>query len=196
MQDFVFYSNKFNLNDLAEKEKSLGNNEVVLCKNFSDAELAELKNKLKEKFSVKFFTCFLLLKMNSKELNKFKNKTDFIGVLGGNVSINKFAVTDKRIDFLIKPCIEGRLSFDTAIARIAKENSTEILIPFSQFLNSGYSSRVSLTKNYVFCLKIAKKFKLNYSVISFAGNLNELRSLKDLQSFKNFLEKKFESALK
>ncbi len=188
MQDFIFYSNEFDLIKLAETEKSLGNKEIVLCRNFSDKDLIELKEKINSnKFPVKFFTCHLLLKSDSKELNKFKNKTDFIGVLGGNPLLNSFAVSNKRIDFLFKPCMEGRLSFDTGIARIAKQNKTEIIIPFSQFFNS----KTSLIRNYVFCLKIMKKFKLNVKVVSFGKTLNELRSVKDLESFKNFLEKKY-----
>ena len=128
-----------------------------------------------------------------KELNKFRNKTDFIAVLGGNVSSNSFAASSKKIDFLIKPCIEGRLSFDTAIARTAKENQTELIIPFSQFLEN--SGKTSLARNYSFCLKIANKFKLNPKVVSFAKNINGLRSLNDLEYFKKFLEKKFESVV-
>ncbi|MBU2475978.1 hypothetical protein KKG83_00745 [Candidatus Micrarchaeota archaeon] len=196
MQDFVFYSKEFFLEKLAEKEKMLGNNEVVLCRNFTEKELIELKKQLGEtKFPVKFFSCFLLLNSNSKELNKFKNKTDFIGVLGGSVQLNNFAVSSK-IDFLIQPCVEGRLVFDTATARLAKENNTKILIPFSQFLHANETKKVSLGKNYCFFLKIAKKFKLNPRVISFAAKEKELRSVKDLQAFKGFLEKKFESVIK
>ncbi len=195
MQDFIFYSEKFDLKQLAEKEKQLGNAEVVLCRNFSEKELNELKKELEEKkFSVKFFTCHLLLKANSKELNVFKNRTDFVGVLGGNVFLNNFAVSNKKIDFLFKPCVEGRLSFDTATARIAKENKTQILIPFSQFLKKDYLN-ISLLRNYSFSLKLMKKFKLNARVISFASNISELRSLKDLESFKGFLEKKYEKVV-
>lgn len=197
MKEFILYSNSFELHELALAEKKLENKEVVLCKTFSEKELSELKEKIKkQKFSVKFFACHLLVKSNSKELNKFKNKTDFIGVLGGNVSVNKFAVSSKKIDFLLAPCNEGRLTFDTAIARTARENKTEILIPFSQFLNSSYSKRVSLTKNYSFMLKLSKKFKLNTRVVSFAKDFSELRSIEDLESFKKFLEKKFESAVR
>ncbi len=196
MKDFVFYSSEFNLSELAEKETQLENHEVVLCKNFSEKELQELKEKTrKEKFSVKFFFCHLLFKSDSKEINKFKNKADFIGVFGGNVSLNKFAVSNKKIDFLFAPCSEGKLTFDTAIARIAKENSTEILIPFSSFLNAVHSKRVSLAKNYSFMLKLSSKFKLNVLVVSFAKNFFELRSVKELEAFKSFLEKKFEKII-
>jgi len=196
MKDFVLYSVKFDLHELAEAQKSLGNNEVVLCRNFTEKELAELKEKLKkEKFPVRFFTCYLLYKSSSKELNKFKGKADFIGVVGGAVSVNKFAVSSRQIDFLFAPCSYGRLTFDTAIARTAKQNKTEILIPFLQFLDAGHSSMVSLSKNYSFMLKLARKFKLNVSVVSFAGNLAELRSMEDLKAFKSFLERKFEKII-
>jgi len=190
--DFVFYSEEFNLIELAETEKLLGNTEVVLCSNFSEKQLSELKEKLNQKFPVKFLTCFLLLKNDSMQLNKFKNKTDFTAVLGGNPNLNNFAVSNKKTDFLIKPCVEGRLVFDTAIARTAKENNTKIIIPFSQFLNINPSKRVSLIKNYSFCLKITKKFKLNPEVVSFAQSVKELRSVKNLEEFKAFLEKKYQ----
>ncbi|MFH1895390.1 MAG: RNase P subunit p30 family protein [archaeon] len=192
MQDIVFYSSEFNLSELAEKQKLLGNTEVVLCRNFSDKELNELKEKLKQSFPVKFFSCYLMLKNDSRELNSFKNKTDFIAVLGGNPCINNFAVSSKKIDFLIRPCAEGRLVFDTALARLSKENNTKIIIPFSQFLGADSHKRISLTKNYAFLLKIAKKFKLNPGIVSFAESINELRSVEELQEFKKFLEKKFE----
>lgn len=197
MQDFVFYSKEFDLIKLAETEKNLGSKEVVLCRNFSEKELTELKLPFSEKgklpktnekkFPVKFFTCHLLVKADSRELNKFKNKTDFIGVLGGTPLLNSFAVSNKKIDFLFKPCLEGRLSFDTGIARTAKQNKTKIIIPFSQF----FDSKTSLIRNYAFCLKLMKKFKLNVKVVSFAKTINDLRSVKDLESFKLFLEKKY-----
>jgi RNase P/RNase MRP subunit p30 len=194
VRDIVFYSGKFSaLKQLAETQKLLGNNEVVLCSNFSAKGLQELKSELnKENFAVKFFSCYLLLNSSSKELNKFKYKTDFIAVLGGSIALNNFAVSNKKIDFLLRPCLQGRFSFDTALIKKAKDNKTEIVVPFSQFLHSSQADRISLTKNYSFLLKIAKKFKLHLRIASFAQTLNELRSVNDLEEFKKFLEKKFE----
>lgn len=184
MIDLVFFNEKlFELKKIAEIEGKLGNGTTILAKNFSsEKELSELKEKIK-KIEYDFRLCHLMLSPEPRELNKFRGKTEFIAVLGGNVTLNKFAVSTKGIDFLLQPCNEGPLTFDTAIAQTAVDNRIPIAFCFSQFLESEGAKRSSLFRNYFFTAKLLQKFKLNCLVFSGAKYCEQTRSIKNLSCF-------------
>jgi len=187
--DLVFLTESFNdLKQIKELSAKLGNNSVILAKNFSsEKELLEWKEKAKnlsgEKF--KFAFCHLISKPDSKELGKI-NSAEFFAVFGGTIQSNKFAVSSKKIDFLLSPCGNEKLSFDTGIAQDAKDKGTIIGICFSQFLEANSFSRTILMKNYSFTSKILQKYALPCSVFSGAKSLNQLRSAEDLVSMLAF----------
>ncbi|MDO8538179.1 MAG: RNase P subunit p30 family protein [archaeon] len=187
MNDLVFYHNSLNLNELIQTAKSLNTKTIILAKNFhSIKEAEELKKKLAS-FKFDFKLCHLMLSSNSKQLSQFKNKTDFVAVLGGNVELNKFAVSSKQIDFLLAPVTFGRLSVDTAIARIAAENEKIVIFLFSDFLNSFGLKRMQLFRNAFFSMKLFKKFKVSASIFSGAEYSDELRAVEDLSVFLELL---------
>ncbi|MEW6294927.1 MAG: RNase P subunit p30 family protein [Candidatus Diapherotrites archaeon] len=182
MFDLVFFSERISdLKAIAETESRLGNNTVILAKNFhSEKELNELKEKIKG-INFKFKLCHLITAPEPKELNKFKGKA-LVAVLGGNVTLNKFAVSTKGIDFLLQPCNEGQLSFDTAIAQTAADNGIPIAFAFSQFLEMEGVRRRALFRNYSFTSRLIRKFKLECMMFSGAKGLGQMRSIKDLTS--------------
>jgi len=187
MKDLVFYNNSLDLNELIKTAKALDTNSIILCKNFhSLKELDELRKKLSSlKFD--FQLCHVMLSTNSRQLNQFKNKAEFIAVFGGNPELNKFAVSSKQIDFLLSPVSFGRLSIDTAIARTAAENNSKIVFIFADFLNSFGLKRMQLFKNSFFCMKLLKKFKCTPSIVSGAERIEEMRSMHDLPAFLELL---------
>ncbi len=182
--DMVFYDN---LPELRQYAKLLGINAIIIAQNFKslrdiDALRAEIK---KSKFP--FYICHLLGGPDQNDAKLFRGKADFIAVVGGSANTNKFAVSSNFVDFVIAPVGYGKNEFDTAIARIAFDNQKPIAIPFAQFLNCSGFQRSMLFKNYLFVVKIMKKFRINALFFSGAKKESELRATKDFASFANLL---------
>ena len=169
--------------DLLKKYSKKLDAEYVIAKDFKSA--AEVKA-LKEKTKLKI--CKIIIDNNQQQVNKFRQLVDYIAVLGGDVTKNKFAASNKRVDILLQPCIADRLSFDTAIANMMKQNKQILGILFSDFLNAGRFQRTILFKNYIFAAKICKKYKVEVKLFSGARNEFELRSPEDLLAMKNLLQ--------
>ena len=89
--------------------------------------------------------------------------------------------------FLLTPGDAGKLSFDTAIARLSAENEVPIAVSFADFLRCGKQKRSLLLKNYFMVVKLLKKFRANALFFSGAGKAEELRAVKDLAAFASLL---------
>lgn len=192
MTDLVYFNEKNfpDLKELISLENRIGNKGLILLKKFSsEKEAKELREKAEKainELKIKGFDlklAHLITKTDAREVRKFKGKVDLIAVEGGNVTINKFAVSAAGINLLLNPYKEGRLSFDTAIARIASENRVKVGITFSLFLQARGFNRINLFKNYSFIVKLIQKFKAPVKIFSGASELNEVRSIKDLNAF-------------
>lgn len=180
--DLVFFENSLDLKAFAKKFSQ----EFIICKAFkNDFELKQLKEKAKAE---NFKTCHLMLNANMQELQKFRQKTDFIAVFGKNIQRNKFAVSSDKVDFLLMPCSTAKKpEFDAALARLAGENKVCIAIFFSEFLNAKPEELQDLLRNYIFVLRLCKKFKIQVAVFSGAKSVQELRQVKDFASFLGLL---------
>ncbi len=131
--------------------------------------------------------CLLLDKADPRLVQRFRGKADFLAVRGGDVQLNKFAVSTKGIDFLLMPCDSGKLSFDTAHARLAAENGVPVAISFADFLRAQGRKRSLLLKNYFMVVKLLKKFRANALFFSGASKPEELRAVEDLAAFATLL---------
>ncbi len=182
--DLVFFERKSDLKEFLETAKVLGTMQLILAKNFSKNELKELKQFVEKNFPEKNFQfCQVLEKANPNELKEFRQLVNFIAVQGKSISLNKFAVSQKNIDFLLQPFGSGKLEFDTAIARLAKENNVKIVFLFKEFNSVQGLQKSLLLKNTLFVIKLLKRFKVEPLFFSGAKEVIELRSLKDLSSF-------------
>ncbi|MBI2530083.1 MAG: hypothetical protein HYW05_02990 [Candidatus Diapherotrites archaeon] len=182
--DLVFYSD---LQSLKRHAKLLGIDAIIIAQSFkSQRDIDSLRAEIK-KSKFPFYICHLLGEPNQNDAKLFRGKADFIAVIGGSANANKFAVSSNFVDFLIAPAGYGKNEFDTAIAQIASDNQKPIAIPFSQFLNSGGFQRSMLFKNYLFAVKIMKKFRLNALFFSGAKKEGELRAPQDFSAFANLL---------
>lgn len=185
--DLVFIDKAEDLGAVKTLSKELGNDSVIVAKTFhSVAELEALKKEL-QKQNFTFFTCHVMEKPDANELRTFRNRADFIAVIGGTANANKFAVSTRGIDFLLSPAQAQKPEFDTAIANTAFQNSKPIGIIFSDFLNEKGKGRSMALKNYIFIVKLLKKYRVNALFFSGAGSLNELRSVKNLSAFAELL---------
>jgi RNase P/RNase MRP subunit p30 len=178
--DLFLIEKNFNASKMFSIAESLGIKKIILAKHFeSIKELNDFKKFFKNS-SISLMFCHLI--ENQKEIQRFKGKTDFLAVLGGDVSLNKFAVSNKLIDFLIQPINSLKLSFDTAIARTAFQNKKPIAFIFSVFLRFNGFQRMLLFKNHFLTVKLMKKFRVNALMFSGARKPEEIRSIKDLSS--------------
>jgi len=189
--DLVFFENLADLELFSKKFRQ----EFIVCRNFkNDFELKQLKEKIKGK---NLKVCHLLLNANMQELQKFRQKVDFIAVFGKNLQRNKFAVSSEKVDFLLMPAGNARKpEFDAGLARIAAENKVVIGILFNEFLNSNPEDLKDLLRNYLLVARLCKKYKAQLAVFSGAKNAFDLRQVKDFASFLCFLGLKRETALK
>lgn len=180
MIDLVFFDD---LKVLKKYSREFGTDNYIIAKNFkSERELQELKEKIKrEKLS--FTICKILEKANSKELNLFNGKADFIAVRGGTPELNKFAVSSRGVDLLLQPINSGKLGFDVGIARIAAENNVPVAFLFSPYLNATPFQRSMVFKNSFLAVKLMLRFRANALFFSGANEGGELRAVKDLSSF-------------
>lgn len=182
--DMVFHSD---LQALKRNAKLLGIDAIIIAQSFkSQRDIDALRAEIK-KSGFKFYICHLLAGANQNDAKLFRGKADFIAVVGGSANVNKFAVSSNAVDFLIAPAGNGKNEFDTAIAQIASDSQKPIAIPFAQFLNCSGFQRSMLFKNYLFVVKIMKKFRLNALFFSGAKKESEMRAPKDFASFANLL---------
>lgn len=207
MLDLIFYSNAAELERIRARALELGTTKLLLAKNFSLNELKQLKKDLVGEKKVKHYFCHVLEKDDSRELKRFLGSVDFLAVQGKNMKLNKFAVSQKKVDFLLQPFAWKKMEFDTAIARLAHDNDVKIVFLFNEFSERQGFQKSLVLKNAFLCVKLLKKFKAKALFFSGAKNAFQLRSPKDLQSLavllgftleqaKRFTEKMPEQMLK
>lgn len=156
----------------------------VFAKEFSSVkELNEFKEENK---GIK--VCHLLKGTNDREINVFKGKSDFVGIMGGEYKKNAFAVQSKRLDFLFMPSREW-LDFDKQSAVNAKLHGVCVGVFFSYFLNADKVEKQRMFRNYSMIARLCEKTGAEFKVFSGAHNEKELRELKDLEDFKKLLLK-------
>jgi len=188
--DLVFFDSVPDLKLLAKK---LGQ-DFIVCKAFkNDFELKQLREKLA---GTGFKTCHLMQNANMQELQKFRQKADYIAVYGKNVQRNKFACSTDRVDFLLMPCSDSKKpEFDAGLARLAAENNVCIALCFSEMLNAGPRMLEDYFRNYIFTFKVCKKYNVPFTVFSAAKTASEARQAKDFSSMLCMLGIQRETAL-
>jgi len=177
-----------NISDIVSISKFLKVKKVIVAKKFANIlEIEKVREKTKKE-PLAFYFCHILDKADYNEVKKFKQKADLIAVQGGDVGINKFAVSNKLVDILLMPCDSHKLTFDTALARLAKQNNTRIGILFSNFLETKHGfERTMLFKQYIFVTRLLKKFKVDALFFSGAKKTTQMRNPEDLSAFANVL---------
>ncbi len=173
MIDLVFFDDLKVLQDMA---RELEISTFVIAKCFSLKELNELKKRIREQ-EFDFKTCMLIDSIDYKKLNFFKNKVDFVAVLGGSIELNKFAVQRKEVNLLINPVNEFKPTVDTAIVRESLEKNTPIVFSSTYFNSLTKLKKAYFFKNALTTIKLINKFKSNALFFSCARKKSELINL-------------------
>jgi len=182
------------LEEIEELSKKFKDDAVIVTKNFSEAELKEFNSK-KRKSKVKLFSCKVLEKKDSKEIQKFRKLADFVAVRGGTIEMNSWAANQK-VDLLLQPFSVNKNAFDLATANVLRDNKVFTCFLFNEFLEAKGFGQTQLMKNAILCLKLVEKADAPLLFVSGAREKLQLRAAKDLSSFGVFLGMKKEIALK
>lgn len=167
---------------IEQQVQFLNTDALIIANTFETPnEIKALKHEIKNKNpNLNFKICHILQTPDSKELRRYEQRADFIAVQGANPTLNKFAASTKRVDFLLQPFIEGKPVFDTAIARLCAQSKTTVLFPLAPILNAKPLWRSVLIKNAKFCAKLCNKFMVECMFVSGAKEPSELRAAQDL----------------
>jgi RNase P/RNase MRP subunit p30 len=177
--DLIDFSAFSDLKAIKETAAKLDTGKVILAKRFQKGELPELKKKCRKE-KLPFLFCHIMENSDSNELKRFRQQADFLAVRGGIIQLNKFAVSNKNIDFLLHPVSSKKFEVDTAIARLASQNKVRLAFLFQEFLSVKGVKRSLMFKNAFMAVKLLKKFKGESIIFSGAKEKQAMRALKDL----------------
>ncbi len=172
--DMVFFSDE---RELESAKKRFGISSFIVAKEFkSIAELEHLKKSLPKSYK----TCFVLKRKDEKALRTFFHRTDFVAVIGGNISMNRFAVENKMVDFLVAPCTIERANIDAPLLNTAEQNGVSVVVPFNAIFSLSPFRQAQLLKHYFVLAKLCKRYRVKCFVFSLAEKISELKSPAEL----------------
>ena len=161
--------------DLIEELSSIDFNQTYRSKktNFEHAELSMGIN---------------ILNANSNEIrkiiNKYRNKSNYISCLGGDLKINRAVCENHRIDVLSRPYYKRRDSgMNHVLAKEAKRNNVAIELCFRDILNNHLRYRANVISSFKEILMFHRKFKFPLILTTDSKSVYDVRSTRDIVSF-------------
>ncbi len=122
----------------------------------------------------------------SNLVKKYRNKVDVIIVEGGIIKINRTALEMHDVDILSSPELNRRdCGIDHILARLGSNHRVAIELNFKNLLNKNYYERARVLWSFRRNLILAKKYNTPVVISSYAKNIYEIKSPKDLRSFLN-----------
>lgn len=192
MIDIVYKSD--NLDKILEMLENLEYKKVIIAEyrerveNFDefDTEIKKIKSNLE------IFSGIIFTEKNYKELLKMnvdkRKKFDVLLVKGGNLKLNREAVQNVFVDFLINP-FEKRedCGINHIFAKKAAENDVCIVIDYSSLNFENLYKECKEYQKILEIVKLCRKYKVSFIFASFAKNIFDLRDFKFFESFKYVL---------
>ena len=161
--------------DLIEELSSIDFNQTYRSKktNFEHAELSMGIN---------------VLNANSNEIrkiiNKYRNKSDYISCLGGDLKVNRSVCENHRIDVLSRPYYKRRDSgMNHVLAKEAKRNNVAIELCFRDILNNHLRYRANVISSFKEILMFHRKFKFPLILTTDSKSVYDIYSTRDIVSF-------------
>lgn len=148
---------------------------LFLGRDFVEIE-GKPKDILTKSAAAKNKKCFSIYKPTSSEMLRFAVEKTPINIIYGLESIHTK-------DSLHYP----RSGLDQVLCKIIKEQEKSVGFSFAEILHS--TQRSHLLTRIAFNLKLCRKYKINVIFSNFSREKMEMRSAKDLQAFRNVLEK-------
>lgn len=124
------------------------------------------------------------------EFIKTKDKTKKIAVYGKSDEFNRRAIETLKIDYLISPEFTGGIDtikqrssgMNNYLAKKAKEKNIEILFDLSMLKNLKKKEKSKIISRLIQNIKIYRKAKVNFRIVSLAKNKNDTLENKEIAS--------------
>ena len=129
-----------------------------------------------------------ILNANSNEIrkiiNKYRNKSNYISCLGGDLKINRRVCENHRIDVLSRPYYKRRDSgMNHVLAKEAKKNNVAIELCFKDILNNHLRYRANVISSFKEILMFHCKFQFPLILTTDSKILYDVRSTRDIACF-------------
>ena len=129
-----------------------------------------------------------ILNANSNEIrkiiNKYRDKSNYISCLGGDLKINRSVCENYRIDVLSRPYYKRRDSgMNHVLAKEAAKNNVAIELCFRDILNNHLKYRANVISSFKEILMFHRKFKFPLILTTDSKSLYDVRSTRDMVAF-------------
>ena len=145
-----------------------------------------------ENYGLNTYSGIKIISKSSKEVmklvKKYRNKVDVVLVEGGIIKINRTALEMHDVDILSSPELNRRdCGIDHVLARLGSSHRVAIELNFKNLMDKKYYDRAKILWAFRRNLFLAKKYDTPVVISSYAKNIYEIKSPKDLRSFLNTL---------
>jgi len=145
-----------------------------------------------ENYGLNIYSGIKIISKSSKEVmklvKKYRNKVDVVLVEGGIIKINRTALEMHDVDILSSPELNRRdCGIDHVLARLGSSHRVAIELNFKNLMDKKYYDRAKILWGFRRNLFLAKKYDTPVVISSYAKNIYEIKSPKDLRSFLNTL---------
>lgn len=119
-----------------------------------------------------------------KIVTKYRNKVDFISVLGGKNEVNRSVLENRQIDVLSRPYYKRKDSgINHVLAKEALKNQVAIELSFKDVLTNFLSYRAKILSHFRDIILLYRKFKFPLIISTSSENIFDIRSPRDISSF-------------
>lgn len=129
-----------------------------------------------------------LVGVNSNEFRKlsrkFRNKTNYISCLGGDLKVNRSVCENFQVDVLSRPYYKRKDSgMNHVLAKEAYKNNVAIELCFRDILNNYLKYRANVIASFKEILMFHRKFKFPLILTTDSKSIYDIRSTRDVVSF-------------
>ena len=129
-----------------------------------------------------------ILNANSNEIrkitNRYRDKSNYISCLGGDLKINRNVCENYRVDVLSRPYYKRRDSgMNHVLAKEAARNNVAIELCFRDILNNYLKYRANVISSFKEILMFHRKFKFPLILTTDSKYVYDVRSTRDIVSF-------------
>ena len=129
-----------------------------------------------------------ILNANSNEIrkiiNKYRDKSNYISCLGGDLKINRSVCENPKIDVLSRPYYKRRDSgMNHVLAKEAARNNVAIELCFRDILNNRLRYRANVISSFKEILMFHRKFNFPIILTTDSKSVYHVRSTRDIMTF-------------
>ena len=119
-----------------------------------------------------------------KIINKYRNKSNYISCLGGDLKVNRSVCENRRIDVLSRPYYKRKDSgMNHVLAKEAQRNNVAIELCFRDILNNRLKYRARVISSFKEIMMFHRKFKFPLILTTDSKSIYHVRSTRDIAAF-------------